>query len=78
MKSKKLINSVKEVVKINDIIPEYPYIVWNTLIGKRFKPRISGEEILLAPDADYTTIDKAQEAVAYLVEQLGGKVTWEK
>lgn len=72
----KLINAYKEVQKINEQLPEYPWHVWTKLFGRKCKPEILGNQMSLSPDSDYCYIDEARSAVAYLVEQLGGTVKW--
>jgi hypothetical protein len=39
-------------------------------------PDVYGSQISFTQDGDYLDLDEAREAVAWLVTQLGGKVTW--
>lgn len=76
--SKTLIQAHKEIQEIEAQISEYPWHVWTKIFGRKCKPFITGDQVSLSPETDYASISETREAVAYLVEQLGGTVKWKK
>ena len=71
-------NAYDEIQQIDSKIPEYPIRVWAVLFGRRFKPYVSGDQVVLGPESDHANLSEAQYAAEYLVNQLGGKVKWDK
>lgn len=51
-----------------------PYHVWSKFGHQQKIVTISGSDICLGED--YATLSEARAAVAWYVEQLGGKVKW--
>lgn len=77
---KKLTRSTVPTIKykISQNTPiEVPWEVWR-FMGERFKfVHIGGDQACLG-DGDFGTIPELQTAIEWYVDQLGGKVTWEK
>lgn len=65
-----------QIQEVDSRVPEYPIRVWAVLFGRRFKPYVSGDQIVLGPESDHANLSEAQYAVEYLVKQLGGSVKW--
>ena len=69
-----LIKKYKAIQKIGTVI-EVPHSVWTKFSEQQRCISIAGTDISLGED--YCSLDQAREAVAWFVEQLGGKVKWE-
>ena len=74
--SKKFIEAYKEIQKIDDQIEPYPDYVWTVFFDKSCAPSVSGNQVLMSPNADYKNIEDVRVALEYMVEQMGGKVKW--
>lgn len=69
----RVIDRLKAIKKIGTEI-EVPHEVW-TLFGPNTKNiRIVGDEICLGED--YASLEKAQAAMDWYVNQFGGNITW--
>lgn len=55
---------------------QVPWSVWRLFGCSQKIISIAGTEISLGED--YSSLDDCRKAVAWYVEQLGGKVKWEK
>lgn len=71
----KTILEMHKIAKENSEI-EVPYKVWVKFGDKQKTILIHGNEISLGED--YASLNDCREAVAWYVEQLGGKVKWGK
>ena len=71
----RLIDKYNEVQKVGST--EVPHAVW-TKLGLAKNIEIVGNQLSLANDSDFCDLDEARNAVTWLVEQLGGKVKWDK
>ena len=71
----RLIDKYNEVQKVGGI--EVPWQVMSCL-GLAKHLLIVGDQISFAKDADFSTIEESRSATTWLVEQLGGKVKWDK
>ncbi len=61
----------KEVTEV-----EVPWSVWTKFGSEAKKVRIAGSDICLSED--YASLEDCRQAIAWYVEQLGGKVKWSK
>lgn len=52
-----------------------PFKVWAAMGAKGF-PCVFGDQVQLAKDGDFLTISDARKVVAWIADQLGGKVEW--
>lgn len=55
-----------------------PYHVWTAFGPCAKEIRIGGGDACLTDQADYKSMEDLQKAITWYVEQLGGKVKWEK
>ena len=62
---------IKELHKI-----EIPYHVWTTFYETKKELYIFGDQLDLG--SDFKSLEDCRKAVAWFVEQLGGKVKWEE
>lgn len=53
---------------------EVPYHVMRATGSK--KVMVAGDQAAITGDGDFMTKDALREAIAWYVDQLGGKVTW--
>lgn len=65
-----------EALKHNVSSFEVPFEVWRLFGENQKRLEIVGEEICLGQD--FESLEQARKAVAWYVDQLGGKVKWEK
>jgi hypothetical protein len=71
----KLIDKYKQIQKIGTET-FVPHAVWRLFSSKRQTISISGSDICLGED--YASLKQARFAIGFYVDQLGGKVKWEK
>ena len=57
---------------------EVPWKVWTKLGDQCKKLEIYGNHAFISSTADSGTLPELREAIEWYVEQLGGKVKWEK
>lgn len=55
---------------------DVPYNVWTKFGEKSKQVLIAGDQVSLGED--YASLEQAQEAIEWYVNQLGGKVEWSK
>ena len=72
-KPKTLIQRYEAIQKIG-LEVEVPWKVWTFFADSAFTLRTDGTYIAMS--GDYKSLDEAKAAAEWLVEQLGGKVTW--
>jgi len=65
-----------EVLKHNIASIEVPFEVWSLFGHQQKHIDFYGDLICLGEDS--ASLDKARKALAWYVDQLGGKVKWEK
>ena len=68
---------IVEQVKLQENI-EVPWHVW-TKFGHGAKHiSLAGNQVSLASEGDYASLEELRQAIEWYVDQLGGKVKWEK
>lgn len=68
-----ILNKISEIKKLQEV--QTPFEV-RRLIGKVC---LQGDQISLSDnDLDFGSVEEYQNALSWLVEQLGGKVKWQK
>lgn len=72
---KTIIEAHKIAAEVADI--EVPWKVWTAFFETKKNVHVTGHDVCLG-NGDYKTISEAREAIAWYVEQLGGKVKWSK
>ncbi len=71
----KAIEQYRKLQQIPNII-EVPHAVW-TLFGENSKiVEILGKKVYCG--CDYKSLEETRSAIAWFVDQFGGKVEWEK
>lgn len=73
--SKTILECHKIASRVSEV--EIPYKVWTALHENQLSVFIHGTDVCLG-SGDYKSITEAREAIAWYVEQLGGKVKWSK
>jgi hypothetical protein len=57
---------------------EVPWYAWTKFGTVAQKIEIMGDQVCLAKGADFGNVDELRKAIEFYVDQLGGKVEWEK
>jgi hypothetical protein len=68
----RLIDKLKAQEKL--VLDSVPYKVARAFTQPRLE--VVGDQVCIGED--YLTLDEAREAIAWYVDQLGGKVVWSK
>ena len=72
----KLHERITKIEKLEQLPGEIPYKVWTTFSENKDKfMSIFGSQITFN-DGDYKSIEEVRESLDWLVDQLGGKITW--
>jgi hypothetical protein len=67
---------LKDMLKETSI--EVPYHVWTTFGPGSKKIVVMGDQASLVEEGDYVDKEKIRKALEWYVDQMGGKVKWEK
>ncbi len=71
---KTILESHKIAKEVSEVA--VPFHVWRLIGNAQKSVFINGEQLCLGED--YGTLEECRNAVAWYVEQLGGKVKWNK
>ena len=73
MKEDTLYSKYKKINKVGTKV-DVPFEVWSLFGESGRNISVLGEEISLS--GDYASLEKCRKAIAWYVQQLGGKVEW--
>lgn len=74
-KKKKSIRAVDVLVTQPDI--DIPWKVYTVVSDSEIQISILGDQLFIG-GGDYVKLDEARNAIEWFVDQLGGKVKWDK
>ena len=72
----KLTKALRKTEEIETEINEIPWSVWTCFWYEQPKVSLAGDQLSFG--SDYKNLSELREGVEWLVDQLGGEVTWKK